>query len=129
MPDQATNGSGYPDTGARAARVLPSTPLIWTCALLVGFAAAAIRFLLLDLTNDDLLFFAIGRQIAVFHDWPVRDLFEEGDPLHNVITATFQIITGHSLVGEALFDIAMLGLAAALTTIAAARLLRSATAG
>ena len=129
MPDQATHGSGPPDTGTGAARVLPATPLIWTCGVLVGVAAVALRFLLFDFTNDDLLFLAIGRQIAVFHDWPVRDLFEEGDPLHNVISATLQAITGHALIGEALFDIAMFAVAAAVITVTAARLLRSATAG
>jgi 4-amino-4-deoxy-L-arabinose transferase-like glycosyltransferase len=100
-----------------------------TAAAGVFIGAFAYRFIGLDFTNDDLLFFAIGRQIAAFGEWPVRDLFEEGDPLHNVASAVLQSITGHSLVGEALFDILMLSLAAALVTLVTARWLRSAALG
>ena len=95
----------------------------------VFLGAFAYRYIGLDFTNDDLLFLAIGRQIAAFGEWPVRDLFEEGDPLHNVASAILQWLTGHSLVGEALFDIAMLSLAAAFVTLVTARWLRSAALG
>jgi hypothetical protein len=98
-------------------------------AAVVFLTTCAFRFIGFDFTNDDLLFYAIGRQIAVFGEWPVRDLFEEGDPLHNVASAVLQSLTGHSLVGEAVFDIALLALAAACVTLVAARWLRSATAG
>ena len=94
-------------------------------AVLVFAGTCAFRFIGVGLTNDDLLFFAIGRQIAAFGEWPVRDLFEEGDPLHNIISAGLQALTGHSLAGEVLFDILMLALAAALVTDFATRLLRS----
>jgi 4-amino-4-deoxy-L-arabinose transferase-like glycosyltransferase len=95
----------------------------------VFIGAFAYRFIGIDFTNDDLLFFAIGRQMIAFGEWPVRDLFEEGDPLHNVASALLQFITGHSLVGEALFDVLMLALAAALVTLVTARWLRSAALG
>ena len=118
---------GSPDLPNLTTRALEWRARI--AALLVFAATCAYRFIGLDLTNDDLLFFAIGRQIAVFGEWPVRDLFEEGDPLHNVISAVLQTVTGHSLAGEVLFDIGVLALAAAVTTLVAARMLRSALAG
>jgi hypothetical protein len=98
-------------------------------AALVFAGTCGVRFIGVEFTNDDLLFLAIGRQIAVFHEWPVRDLFEEGDPLHNVASAALQSIGGYSLAGEALFDIGLLALAAALVMLLAARWLRSAALG
>ena len=86
----------------------------------IGFFAFGYRFLSLELTDDDYLFFALGRQIQHFGDWPVRDLAEEGDPLHNVVSAGLQSVFGYRLAGEVFFDLAMLSLAAALTFVLAA---------
>src|SRR4051812_49711195 len=105
---------------ARGTAVAAAGVFVLTCAY---------RYIRLELTNDDLLFFTIGRQIAAFGEWPVRDLYEEGDPLHNVITAMLQRLFGHALGGEAIFDVVLLALAATLTCIAAARVLRSPAAG
>lgn len=119
--------SGSPDPPNLTTRALAWRARV--AALLVFAGTCAYRFIGLELTSDDLLFLAIGRQIAVFGEWPVRDLFEKGDPLHTVISAVLQILTGHALAGEVLFDIGVLALAAAVTTLVAARMLRSAVAG
>ena len=75
--------------------------LVIALATTIAVFAFGYRFLSLELTNDDYLFFAIGRQIQHFGDWPVRDLAEEGDPLHNVVSAVLQSVFGYSLAGEA----------------------------
>lgn len=87
------------------------------------------RFLSLELTNDDYLFFALGRQIQHFGDWPVRDLAEEGDPLHNVVSAGLQAVFGYRIAGEVFFDLAMLSIAAGLTFLLAAAVSGSMTIG
>ena len=89
-------------------------------AIAIGLFAFGYRFLSLELTDDDYLFFVLGRQIQHFGDWPVRDLAEEGDPLHNVVSAGLQSVFGYRLAGEVFFDLAMLSLAAALTFVLAA---------
>jgi hypothetical protein len=94
--------------------------LVIVLATTIAVFAFGYRFFSLELTNDDYLFFAIGRQIQHFGDWPVRDLAEEGDPLHNVVSAVLQSVFGYSLAGEAFFDLAMLSLAAAVTFLLAA---------
>jgi hypothetical protein len=86
----------------------------------VFFFSFAYRFLSFELTNDDYQFFTLGRQMAVYGEWPVRDLVEEGDPLHNVISAALQKTFGYSLFGEVMFDLWMLSAAAALVFVLAA---------
>jgi hypothetical protein len=96
-------------------------------AVLILVFAFTYRFLSFELTDDDYIFFTLGRQIAEFGEWPVRDLVEEGDPLHNVISAGLQAAFGHSLAGEVMFDLAMLSAAAALAFLLAADVSRSIT--
>ena len=100
---------------------LPATAV----AVAVALLSFGYRLLSFDLTDDDYLFFAIGRQIQEFGAWPVRDLVEEGDPLHNVTSAVLQAVFGYRLAGEVLFDLVMMSLAAALTFLLAHRLSRS----
>ncbi len=90
-------------------RLLPG---VLACA--IAFASFGYRFLSLELTDDDYLQFAIGRQVQQFGDWPVRDLIEEGDPLQNVTSAVLQGVFGYRLAPEVFFDLAMLSIAAAL---------------
>ena len=91
-------------------------------ALAVTFAVSSFgyRYLSFGLTDDDFLHFVTGRQIQHFGEWPVRDLVEEGDPLHDVISAGLQSIFGYRLAGEVFFDLTMLSIAAALTFLLAA---------
>ena len=93
--------------------------LVLALATSIAVLSFGYRFLTLELTNDDYLFFAIGRQIQHFGDWPVRDLAEEGDPLHNVVSAGLQSVFGFRLAGEVFFDLAMLSIAAAVTFVLA----------
>ena len=83
------------------------------------------RYLTLQLTNDDYMFFAIGRQIAAFGEWPVIDLIERGDPLHKVVSAAVQAVAGYRLAGEVTLDLLVLSGAAALTFVVAADVARS----
>ena len=78
-------------------------------ALAVAFAVTSFgyRYLSFGLTDDDFLHFVTGRQIQHFGEWPVRDLVEEGDPLHDVISAALQSVFGYRLAGEVLFDLTM----------------------
>lgn len=92
-----------------ARRLLPG---VLACA--IAFVSFGYRFLSLELTDDDYLQFAIGRQVQHFGEWPVRDLIEEGDPLQNVTSAILQGVFGYRLAPEVFFDLAMLSLAAAL---------------
>jgi hypothetical protein len=85
----------------------------------IGVFSFGYRYLSFELTDDDYLFFVVGRQIQHFGEWPVRDLKEEGDPLHNVISAGLQSMFGHNLAGEVFFDLAMLSIAAAVTFVLA----------
>src|SRR6185503_20832509 len=91
--------------------------LVLALAITIAVLSFGYRFFSLELTNDDYLFFAIGRQIQHFGDWPVRDLAEEGDPLHNVVSAGLQSVFGYRLAGEVFFDLPMLSLAAAVTFV------------
>src|SRR5688572_14682069 len=93
--------------------------LVIALAIAIAVFSFGYRYLSLELTDDDYLFFAIGRQIQHFGDWPVRDLAEEGDPLHNVISAGLQSVFGYRLAGEVFFDLAMLSIAAAVTFVLA----------
>ena len=54
-----------------ARRLLPGV-----LACVIVFVSFGYRFLSMDLTDDDYLFFAIGRQIQHFGEWPLRDLAE-----------------------------------------------------
>lgn len=83
------------------------------------------RYLTLQLTNDDYMFFAIGRQIAAFGEWPVIDVIERGDPLHKVASGAVQAVAGYRLAGEVTLDLLALSGAAALTFIVAAEVGRS----
>jgi hypothetical protein len=93
--------------------------LIFALAVMIAVLSFGYRFFSLELTNDDYLFFAIGRQIQHFGDWPVRDLAEEGDPLHNVVSAGLQSVFGYRIAGEVFFDLTMLSIAAAVTFVLA----------
>lgn len=104
------------DSGTRlmARRLLPGV-----LACVIAFVSFGYRFLSLELTDDDYLQFAIGRQVQQFGDWPVRDLIEEGDPLQNVTSAVLQGVFGYRLAPEVFFDLAMLSLAAAMAFLMA----------
>ena len=93
--------------------------LVIALTIAIAVFSFGYRYLSLELTDDDYLFFAIGRQIQHFGDWPVRDLAEEGDPLHNVVSAGLQSVFGYRLAGEVFFDLAMLSIAAAVTFVLA----------
>lgn len=92
-------------------------PGLVVCA--VAVVAFGYRFLSAELTDDDYLFFAVGRQIQHFGEWPLRGLVEEGDPLHNVTSAALLGAFGFRLGGEVLFDLVMLSLAAAIAFLVA----------
>ena len=100
-------------------RVIGRRALVVALAGVIAVFAFGYRYLTLELTDDDYLFFVVGRQIQHFGEWPVRDLKEEGDPLHNVISAGLQSMFGHNLAGEVFFDLAMLSIAAAVTFVLA----------
>jgi len=93
--------------------------LVIALSIAIGIFSFGYRYLSFELTDDDYLFFVVGRQIQHFGEWPVRDLKEEGDPLHNVISAGLQSMFGHNLAGEVFFDLAMLSIAAAVTFVLA----------
>ena len=93
--------------------------LVLALTIMIAVLSFGYRFFSLELTNDDYLFFAIGRQIQHFGDWPVRDLAEEGDPLHNVVSAGLQSAFGYRLASEVFFDLTMLSIAAAVTFVLA----------
>jgi len=92
-------------------------PAVLACAVAVG--AFGYRFLSAELTDDDYQFLAIGRQVQEFGEWPLRDLVEEGDPLHNVASAALLGVFGYRLAGEVFFDLALLALAAAVAFLVA----------
>ena len=100
-------------------RAIGRRALVIALAISIAVFSFGYRYLSLELTDDDYLFFVVGRQIQHFGDWPVRDLVEEGDPLHNVISAGLQSMFGHSLAGEVFFDLAMLSIAAGVTFVLA----------
>ena len=102
---------------------------LWPWALFLAAAAAAIRFTTARFTNDDYLFLLHGRQLAEFGGWPVRDILEEGRPLHFVVSALAQRMFGYRLLGEFIVDVSMLSLAYALTYVVAAELSQSRVAG
>jgi hypothetical protein len=112
MPVASDVVLGERDAGGRRLLVL-------ALAITIAVLSFGYRFLSLELTNDDYLFFAIGRQIQHFDDWPIRDFAEEGDPLHNVVSAGLQSVFGYRLAGEVFFDLAMLSIAAAVTFVLA----------
>ncbi len=97
--------------------------------LLVFVLAFAYRFLSAKFTNDDYLFPARGQQILRFGEWPVRDLLEEGRPLHYVASALAQAVGGHRLIGELLLNVSALAMAAGLVAWITARVTRSPAAG
>jgi hypothetical protein len=103
--------------------------LLVVLACAIAFVSFGYRFLSADLTDDDYLFFAIGRQIQHFGEWPVRDLAEEGDPLHNVTSAGLQALFGYNLGGEVFFDLTMLSLAAVVAFLLARDVSGSVVAG
>ena len=92
-------------------------PAVLACA--VAVVAFGYRFLSVELTDDDYQFLAIGRQVQAFGEWPLRDLVEEGDPLHNVASAALLGMFGYRLAGEVFFDLALLALAAAVAFLVA----------
>jgi hypothetical protein len=94
-------------------------------ALLVFAGALGYRYLTLQLTNDDYMFIALGRQIAAFGEWPVIDVFERGDPLQKVASAAVQAVAGYRLAGEVTLDLLVLSGAAVLTFIVAAEVAKS----
>ena len=93
--------------------------LVIALSIAIAVFSFGYRYLSFGLTDDDLLHFVTGRQIQQFGEWPVRDLVEEGDPLHDVISAGLQSMFGYRLAGEVFFDLAMLSIAAALTFVLA----------
>jgi hypothetical protein len=83
---------------------------------------AALRFLaLVRFTNDEYIGLA-GAQQMLFGEWPTRDFMDPGLPLAYAASAAAQLVFGRTLFAEAMLTSLALGLAAALTVVAARRL-------
>ena len=119
--------SGSPDPANLITRALAWRARL--AALPVFAGTCAYRFIGLDLTNHDLLVLCHRHARLPSSANGRFATCSKKATLHNVISAVLQTLTGHALVGEVLFDIGMLALAAAVTTLVAGRVLRSAVAG
>lgn len=92
---------------------------------MVAIASIAFRYPSARMSNDDHMFLLHGRQLVEFGAWPIRDLLEEGRPLHFIVSAGAQAIFGYRLLGEMVVDLTLLSVAYALTFSLAAQLSRS----
>jgi hypothetical protein len=88
-----------------------------------------VRFLGFHFDNDHFRMIAQGRQLLQFGELPYRDFVDPGIFLQIWTSATLQRLFGDNLVGQAFFDLAILGLAAAITYALAAGAAGSARVG
>jgi hypothetical protein len=82
------------------------------------------RWLTVDFTNDHFVHLSRGRQILL-GEWPVRDFFDPGLPLHYFASAAALRVFGQTLLGEAILTVTMIAAGAALTFHLSARTSRS----
>jgi hypothetical protein len=87
------------------------------------------RFLGFEFDNDHFRMIVQGRQLLRFGELPYRDFVDPGIFLQIWTSAALQQLFGDNLVGQAFFDLAILGLAAAVTYTLAAGAAGSARVG
>jgi hypothetical protein len=92
------------------------------CAAVAVFVAAFLfRFLTIEFMNDHFVHLTRGRQILL-GDVPVRDFFDPGLFLQYYASAAALLISGGTLLGEAILTVSLIALGAALTFLLAAML-------
>jgi hypothetical protein len=93
----------------------------------LAFAATWLfRWLTLDFTNDHFVHLSRARQMLL-GEFPVRDFFDPGLPLHYVASAAALAVWGQNLLGEAILTTSLVALGSALVFYLSARGSRSVT--
>lgn len=87
-------------------------------ALPVALATFLFRFLIPDFENDHFMHLSWGRQMLL-GEVPVWDFVEPGFILQTGLSAVFQAVGGHQLLGEAILTAGALAIAAALVYLVA----------
>lgn len=83
------------------------------------------RFTQVEFDNDHFRMMTQGQQVATFGELPVRDFDDPGIFLQIFTSAALQKVFGYNLLGQAVFDVLILSLAAAITYYLASSLARS----
>lgn len=89
------------------------------------FAATFLfRYITIDFPNDHFVHLSRARQIAL-GEVPIRDFFDPGLILQYYVSAAALIVSGDTLLGEALLTVSLVALGTALSFVLAARASRS----
>jgi hypothetical protein len=97
--------------------------------MLAGIVAFLFRFITHGTFSNDHYVHLSLAQAVLLGDWPIRDYTEVGAPFMVALSAAAQTIFGQELFAELMLTVISLGVAAAVTCWAAARLTGSQTLG